>query len=178
MQCPMCKSEKICGCKIIGIIIVVLLAVGGYFLLRGSYQTPTLVPTPTSTVVPKETGQPAETPSTTQIPVAGEPEVKEAAVKEFFMTSFVEIVDGQPKPQYSLKEITVNKGDKVKIKITVTKGAHNFNLDEFNIKADTPLNQEVTAEFTADKTGEFIYYCSMPGHRANGHWGTLKVLAQ
>lgn len=102
----------------------------------------------------------------------------EAPVKEFSMTSFYEMVDGQPKPQYSLKEMTVSQGDKVRVKITVTKGAHNFNLDEFNVKADTPLNQEVTVEFTADKAGEFIYYCSMPGHRQNGHWGTLKVLAQ
>lgn len=102
----------------------------------------------------------------------------EAPVKEFSMTSFYEVVDGQPKPQYSLKEMTVNQGDKVRIKITVTKGAHDFNIDEFNIKAATPLNQEVTVEFTADKAGEFIYYCSVPGHRQNGHWGTFKVLAQ
>ena len=99
-----------------------------------------------------------------------------APVKEFTMTSFVEMVDGKPKPQYSLKEITVNRGDLVRIKITVTAGTHNFNLDEFNIYAETPLNQEVTVEFTADKAGEFIYYCSIPGHRANGHWGTLKVI--
>lgn len=174
MQCPMCKSEKMCGCKTAGIIIVVLLAViGGYFFLRGSYQATTPASTQTPTA---ETKQPVETSPTTQAPAA--PENKAVAVKEFSMTSFVKIVDGQPKPQYSLKEITVNKGDKVKIKITTTKGAHNFNLDEFNIHAATPLNQEVAVEFTADKTGEFIYYCSMPGHRANGHWGTLKVLAR
>lgn len=97
-------------------------------------------------------------------------------VKEFTMTSFVEMVDGKPKPQYSLKEITVNKGDKVRIKITVTAGMHNFNIDEYGINIDTPLNKEVVAEFVADKAGEFVYYCSKPGHRQNGHWGTLKVL--
>ena len=162
MQCPMCKSEKMCGCKTVGIIIVVLLVViGGYSFLGRSYQATTSVPTQTPTA---ETKQPLE--------------VKAGPVKEFSMTSFVEMVDGKPKPQYSLKEITVNQGDKVRLKIMVTAGAHNFNLDEFNIKADTPLNQEVAVEFTADKAGEFIYYCSMPGHRANGHWGTLKVLAQ
>lgn len=168
MQCPICKSEKICGCKTAGIIIIVLLAViGGYFFLRGSYQAPT--PTPTA-----EKGRPTETLPTT----VAVPGVEEAAVKEFSMTSFVAMVDGQPKPQYSLKEITVNQGDKVRIKITVTAGLHNFNLDEFNIRSETPLNQEVVVEFTADKAGEFIYYCSKPGHRQNGHWGTLKVLAQ
>ncbi|OGF24484.1 hypothetical protein A3H09_02195 [Candidatus Falkowbacteria bacterium RIFCSPLOWO2_12_FULL_45_13] len=104
-------------------------------------------------------------------------ESKESAVKEFTMTSFYEIVDGQPRPQYSLEEIMVKKGDLVRIKITVTKGAHDFKIDEFGVYADTKeLNKEYAVEFTADKTGEFIYYCTKPGHRQNGHWGTLKVL--
>lgn len=100
----------------------------------------------------------------------------EASVKDFVMDSFYEMVDGQPRPQYSLKEITVAKGDLVRIKITVTKGAHDFKIDEYNVYADTQLNQQMTVEFTADKVGEFIYYCTKPGHRQNGHWGTLKVL--
>lgn len=109
-------------------------------------------------------------------PVA--PENKESAVKEFSMTSFYEMVDGQPKPQYSIKEITVNQGDLVRIKITVTKGMHDFKIDEYNVYADTQPNQQMTVEFTADKAGEFIYYCTKPGHRQAGHWGTLKVLAK
>ncbi|PWB38523.1 MAG: hypothetical protein C3F02_03295 [Parcubacteria group bacterium] len=98
-----------------------------------------------------------------------------AAVKEFIMTSFYEMVDGQAKPQYSLKELVVKKGDKVRIKVTNIKGTHDFNIDEYNIHQSTPLDQQVTIEFTADKAGEFVYYCSMPNHRALGHWGTLKV---
>jgi cytochrome c oxidase subunit 2 len=98
------------------------------------------------------------------------------AVKEFSMTSFVDMTGGTPKPQYSLKEISVNKGDNVRIKVTVTSGMHNFNIDEYNIHVDTELNKEAVIEFVADKTGEFTYYCSRPGHRQNGHWGTLKVL--
>lgn len=97
-------------------------------------------------------------------------------VKEFAMTSFTEFVDGKPKPQFSLKEITVKKGDLVRIKITVTSGMHDFKIDEFNVYADTKeLNKEYVVEFVADKTGEFIYYCTKPGHRANGHWGTLTI---
>lgn len=101
---------------------------------------------------------------------------QEPEVKEFTMTSYVEMVDGKPKPQYSLKNITVNKGDKVRIKITVTSGMHDFRIDEYDIYADTQLNQEKVVEFTADKAGEFIYYCTKPGHRQNGQWGTLKVI--
>lgn len=98
-------------------------------------------------------------------------------VKEFTVQSFVDLTGSQPKPQFSLKEMTVNKGDKVRIKLTVVSGNHDFKLDEFNIYEDTrEQNKEYIIEFTADKTGEFIYYCNKPGHRAAGHWGTLKVL--
>src|SRR3989344_4375462 len=107
-----------------------------------------------------------------------QPVDEKQVVKEFTMESFVEFVDGQPKPQFSLKEIMVNKGDKVKIKITNIKGTHDFKLDEFNIYVGTPLNQEVVVEFTADKVGEFVYYCNQPGHRQAGQWGTLRVLEQ
>lgn len=101
---------------------------------------------------------------------------EEAPVKEFAMTSFYEMKDGKPAPQFSLKEITVNKGDRVRIKVTNTKGAHDFTLNEYNIFKETPLNEEVTIEFTADKAGEFVYYCAKMNHRELGQWGTLKVL--
>ena len=105
------------------------------------------------------------------------PENKEQAVKEFALESFVEFADGKPKPQFSVKEITVNKGDLVRLKITVTSGMHDFKIDEYNVYVDTKeLNKEYVVEFTADKAGEFIYYCTKPGHRANGHRGTLKVI--
>ena len=104
------------------------------------------------------------------------PENKEQAIKEFAMDSFVEFVDGKPKPQFSVKEITVNKGDLVRLKITVTSGRHDFKIDEFNVYADTPSGKETVVEFTANQAGKFVYYCNQPGHRANGHWGTLKVI--
>ena len=76
---------------------------------------------------------------------------------------------------FSLKEMTVKKGDAVRIKITNTKGMHNFTIDELGIKKELPMNQEVIVAFTATKAGDFVYYCSMPGHRAGGQWGTLHV---
>ena len=75
----------------------------------------------------------------------------------------------------TIKEITVKKGDKVRIKVTNTKGGHDFKLDEYNIFRPTPLNEEVIIEFTADKIGDFVYYCNQPNHRSLGHWGTLRV---
>ena len=95
-----------------------------------------------------------------------------APVKEFSMTSFYDNMG----IWFSLKEISVNKGDIVRIKVTNIKGTHDFVIDEYGIKKMTPLNEEAVIEFTADKVGEFVYYCSVPGHREKGQWGTLKVL--
>jgi len=99
-----------------------------------------------------------------------------APVKEFVMESFTEVIDGKYFPKFSPNNLTVNKGDLVRIKITNIKGTHDFKIDEFNVYAETPLDQEVIVEFVADKAGSFEYYCTKPGHRQNGHWGTINVL--
>lgn len=98
-----------------------------------------------------------------------------APVKEFTMESYTNVVNGEYRPRFSIGQINVKKWDKVIIHIKTTSGTHDFNLDEFGIKAVTPTDQTVTVEFVADKVGSFEYYCSMPGHRQNGHWGTLIV---
>ncbi|MEK6816963.1 MAG: cupredoxin domain-containing protein [Bacteroidota bacterium] len=97
-------------------------------------------------------------------------------VKEFTVQSYTETKDGKYFPTFSPKEMTVNKGDLVRIKITNIKGMHDFKIDEFGVYTETPLNQEMTVEFVVDKAGSFEYYCTQPGHRQNGHWGTLNVL--
>jgi nitrite reductase (NO-forming) len=98
------------------------------------------------------------------------------SVKEFYIESFTEVIDGKYYPKFSPNEITVNKGDIVRITIKNIKGTHDFKIDEFNVYSETPLDKEVQVEFVADKTGSFEYYCTKPGHRENGHWGTLKVM--
>lgn len=98
-------------------------------------------------------------------------EMQKVEIKEFSMTSYYDATG----KWFSLKEISVNKGDLVRIKVTNTKGTHDFTLDEYNIKKMTPLNEEIIIEFTADKAGEFEYYCSVPGHRQGGQVGKLIV---
>ncbi|MBI4020948.1 MAG: cupredoxin domain-containing protein [Candidatus Aenigmarchaeota archaeon] len=97
-------------------------------------------------------------------------------VQEIAMDSFVVFADGKPHPQFSVKEITVTRGDRVRFLVNTTSGSHNINIDEFNVHAETPTGQVTVVEFVADRAGEFVYYCSMPGHRQNGHWGTLTVV--
>jgi len=99
--------------------------------------------------------------------------INQGEVKEFVMQSYYS--PEKKAAAFSLKEMVVKKGDRVRVKVTDTFGMHNFVIDEYGISQETPLNQETVIEFTADKAGEFVYYCSKPGHRASGQWGTLKV---
>ena len=143
------------------VVISIIAAVATIIVFNKSSQTP-------------ETGNTASNAQNNNVvetaPIV--PQNKELAVKEFVMTSFYDDTG----IWFSLKEISVNEGDIVRIKVTNIKGNHDFVIDEYNIKEITPLNEEVVIEFTADKAGEFIYYCSKPEHRQKGQWGTLKVL--
>ena len=94
-----------------------------------------------------------------------------ATAKEFAMDSYYD----EKGVWFSVKEIRVKKGDSVRIVVTNTKGMHDFVIDEFGVKQETPLNEKTVIEFVADKAGTFEYYCSMPGHRAKGQWGKLIV---
>lgn len=153
----------------LSILLIFILAGGGMYVLNTKEgATPENMTMDHSSV--SSSGVMVESKSSIAVPAAGQP------VKEFVMNSFVEFVDGKPKPQFAPNTLTVKKGDFVRIKITVTKGMHDFKLDEFGIYAATPLNQETLVEFTADKAGTFIYYCNQPGHRELGHWGTLTVV--
>lgn len=105
----------------------------------------------------------------------GEVVENSGSVKEFSMDSFYVMENGKPHPQFSLNNIEVSKGDTVIIHVNTTNGSHNFNIDEFGVSEETPTGNVTTIQFVAGQSGEFIYYCAKPGHRANGHWGTLKV---
>lgn len=78
--------------------------------------------------------------------------------------------------EFSLKEIRVKKGDKVKIILNGTQGFHDIVIDEFNVaSARIQSPSSATVEFVADKMGSFQYYCSVGTHRQMGMVGTLIV---
>jgi cytochrome c oxidase subunit 2 len=73
-------------------------------------------------------------------------------------------------------EIHVKKGQKVKIVMTSKDMMHNFVVDELNIKLPITKGGETSSvEFTADKVGEFEYYCGVGSHRQRGQVGKLFV---
>ncbi len=72
-------------------------------------------------------------------------------------------------------EIKVKEGDKVKINFKSTEGFHDFVIDEFGKTERVSGENTTSVEFTADKKGEFEYYCSVGKHRANGMYGKFVV---
>lgn len=139
------------------IIVILVVATGGYFLLRGSYQAPSPVVMPTVTPE-KQTEQPTST--TVEVPV----KAKEVTV---IGTEF----------SFSPASINVKAGERVKITFKNTGGApHNLILEGLGIETKTISGgQTDVVEFTAPSSGTYNFFCSIPGHRASGMEGALKV---
>ena len=77
---------------------------------------------------------------------------------------------------FSLKSMDVNQNDNVTITIT-NNGTmtHDFSIDQYNIHVTLNVNETKVANFKATTKGTFEYYCAVPGHKALGMVGTLKV---
>lgn len=146
---------------LIGLGVLALIGIGAWFVMDQEVATTEV------SQIPAETSMSAEGSGTPEMVVV--PTTSDA--KEFTMTAYYD----EKGKWFSLKEMAVKKGDTVRVKITNTAGMHDFTIDEMAVKKELPLNQEVVVEFVADKAGDFVYYCSMPGHRAGGQWGTLRV---
>lgn len=89
----------------------------------------------------------------------------------------VKIIDISGKPfEFDMKEIRVNKGDRVRINFTNSQGFHDWVLDGYNVRTkQIQAGQTDSIEFVADKAGEFDFYCSVPTHRDKGMMGKLVV---
>ena len=73
-------------------------------------------------------------------------------------------------------QITVNKGEKVKLIVTSTDVTHGFAMPDYDINVPLPAGKQTIIEFTADKQGTFQFFCSVycgTGHSAMR--GTLIV---
>lgn len=102
--------------------------------------------------------------------------VKEDVVKEEVKENVGQIVIEAGSFYFKPNLIQVKKGEKIKVVLSAVSMMHNFYLDEFSVKSDTIKSGESTSfEFTADKVGEFEFYCGVGQHRANGQVGKLIV---
>ncbi len=83
-------------------------------------------------------------------------------------------IDGQVNPT-----LMVHEGETVQITLINGEGAeHDIVLDDFAARSNLVVARGAssTLAFSADKVGEFIYYCSVPGHRAAGMEGRIQVM--
>lgn len=102
-------------------------------------------------------------------PVPNENIVPETSLKEIEITA--------ENYEYSLKEIVLKKGDKVKLTISSNEGRHNFSVNELALASPVvEENESATIEFTADlEAGEYEYYCAIGDHRQRGMTGILRI---
>ena len=142
--------------KIILIIVGLLLAAGvGYYLLSGSYQSPSIgVPAPGEDDVPEMI-----------VDLNGDDDDEPLSEQELNITS----------REFSFRpnSITVDVDEPVVITFQNT-GIHTFTVDELGINRSLS-GSSVTVEFTPTKSGTFEFYCSIPGHREQGMVGSLVV---
>lgn len=75
---------------------------------------------------------------------------------------------------FSPKNLQVKQGDKISLTIQ-NSGFHTFTIRELGVDLRMPSNGTYSVEFTADKKGNYEYYCAIPGHREGGMLGDLQV---
>jgi len=155
------------------IIIIAILALGGWFLLGDSFSQEG------SEGMEETTEESMEDGTSMMVPAEGHENVEEMMVdgEDTMMESNKVSFNLKGVPfQFDTKEIRVKKGDTVTINFESSEGLHDWVVDEFNAatKQVTP-GTPTSVTFVADKTGTFEYYCSVGNHRAQGMVGKLIV---
>ena len=145
---------------IIGVVALLLVVGGGaWFFMNQNRQASTTqapeVAQPTQTMEAAPTGTAADTQT------SGETKTFTVSGQNF---------------SFSVKEIRVKKGDRVKIIFQNAGGTHDWVVDEFNARTPiTQTGQTAEIEFVADQVGTFEFYCSVGQHRQMGMVGKLIV---
>src|SRR5574339_1231058 len=81
-------------------------------------------------------------------------------------------IDGVSNPVLS-----ANVGDTVKITLTSDGIEHDISFPDFNATSEHVVGKgsNTTLSFAVDKGGEFVYFCTLPGHREGGMEGKFSV---
>lgn len=75
-------------------------------------------------------------------------------------------------------DLIVQIGDRVTIKLVMGEiNLHDISIEGYDIVTEklSVEGEEDSINFIADKQGEFVYFCSIPGHRSGGMFGKLVV---
>lgn len=139
------------------ILVVLVLIVGGVLFWAGQFRG-------------SQVSSPVSTQSGEEVAGADNIVLSQEGVKVFD-------IEGKPF-EFSIKEIKVNVGDKVRINFKNTQGTHDFSIKEFDAQTKMLQAGETgSVEFVADKKGTFEYFCSVGNgfHRQQGMVGKLIV---
>ena len=149
---------------IVGVVILALV-VGGYLLMNNQNKNTAITPQATNDTQMTTSQEDVATSDESQLDAM---EAEETNVKEFTVNGGNFTFDPA--------EITVKKGDTVRIVFNNKEGFHDWVLDEFNAKTkQLDAGGSETIEFVADQAGTFEYYCSVGQHRQMGMVGNLIV---
>ena len=145
---------------VIAIVVIAIVLVAGALYLQGGVNMPPYT-TSTTTTTATETQTQATSTATTSVTSTGQ--LREFTIHE---SSFA----------FDVTTITVNKGDTVKITAISDDIGHNICVEEYGLCTQTVSSGlSATISFTADKAGNFTYYCAIDGHRGFGMVGQLIV---
>lgn len=153
---------------LIGLIIIV--GLGGFMFYRSNSSSPD-----TSTENPADTNSVEENPSESSDDQPGTDKPSSIQVQPDSQPLNPITVEGGSF-KFTPNEITVKKGQPVKIVLESKDLMHDFVIDELNVKStQAKAGESVEVTFTPTQTGSFEFYCSVGNHRAMGMKGTLIV---
>lgn len=115
---------------------------------------------------------------TSSQPGLGEPTVRFTLVTGIVDGKMAFIGRGEPIDGVANPDLTVQPGDVVEITLVDGDGVqHDLILPDFSIASDkvTKKDTQAVVTFKVETEGAYVYYCSLPGHRAAGMEGRLVV---
>src|SRR3972149_5463534 len=139
---------------ILGIAIIVLLIIAGFFILSLETDAPSsmnLEKNENANKSPSNLNKNADPPQNKNT-AANSNKPAGPGAKTFTVTA--KSWDFEP------KTIKVKKDDKVVLNIKALDVAHGFMIPEFNIDEMLPAGKTTKVEFTPAKSGNFTFYCS------------------
>ncbi len=75
---------------------------------------------------------------------------------------------------YTPDELSVAAGD-FNVALTSEDQFHDFTIEDVDGLVEASGGDTEEGGFTIDETGDYTFYCTVPGHRAGGMEGTLTV---
>ncbi|MDO8487804.1 MAG: cupredoxin domain-containing protein [bacterium] len=145
---------------VVGIIVLVIVAVGGGIWWTTKRANPGL---------PGDLTPPTNS-TTTATPTS------DGVVTDKGTGKIVEFTVTGSSFKFVPNKLEVTQGDTIRITFKSSGEMHDFVIDEFDVATDQlGEGEEEEVEFVANQTGSFDFYCSTANHRSIGMKGILVV---